>query len=187
MRRLSVFNNITLDGYFADAHGDMSFAHGGADDPEFAAWTGENASGGGALVFGRVTYEMMAAFWPTDMAKQQVPAVAEGMNRMEKIVFSRSLKEAAWNNTRLVQDDPAKAMAAIKREDGSDMVILGSGRIVAQLADAGLIDAYQFVIAPIALGAGRTQFDGMKKRLALKLTDSRTFKNGKVVVSYAAG
>ena len=91
MRKLDVFNSITLDGYFTDSNGDMSWAHEGGDDPEFAAFTAGNAQGGGTLIFGRVTYELMKSFWPTEQAKRAMPEVAAGMNRMEKIVFSRTL------------------------------------------------------------------------------------------------
>lgn len=186
MRKLSVFNNVTLDGYFTDANGDMSWAHQGSDDAEFQAYTRSNASGEGELLFGRVTYEMMAAFWPTPAAQQMMPEVADGMNRMRKSVFSRTLTEATWNNTRLIKGDLAEEVRKMKSEAGPDMVILGSGSIVAQLAAARLIDAIQLVVNPVALGKGRTLFEGVPERLQLKLTTSRAFGNGKVVVSYEA-
>ncbi len=184
MRKISVFNSISLDGYFTDANNDMNWAHVGGDDPEFAAFTSGNASGGGALMFGRVTYQQMAAFWPSPQAAQMMPEVAAGMNRMQKIVFSRTLERADWSNTQLIADDAVAAARALKAESGPDMVILGSGKIVAQLAQAKLIDAYQFVIVPVVLGAGRSLFEGVD-RAALKLTESRAFKNGKIVASYA--
>ena len=90
MRKLSVFNSVSLDGYFTDAKGDMSWAH--KSDPEFDAFTSENAKGGGTLLFGRKTYEMMVSFWPTPAAMEQMPDVAKGMNSLEKIVFSRTLQ-----------------------------------------------------------------------------------------------
>jgi dihydrofolate reductase len=89
MRRLTVFNNVSVDGYFVDAKGGMEFAHKGSDDPEWNEFVSGNASGSGALLFGRVTYDMMASFWPTPHAKAAMPAVAEGMNRMEKYVLSQ--------------------------------------------------------------------------------------------------
>jgi dihydrofolate reductase len=183
MRKLIVFNNISLDGYFTDAKGDMSWAHEGGDDPEFAAFTSDNAKGGGVLVFGRVTYDLMASFWPTPAAAAQMPQVAEQMNKLEKIVFSRTLEAAAWMNTRLVTSDPVAEMRRIKREEGSDMVIMGSGSIVAQFAQAGLIDGYQVVVCPIALGSGRTMFEGVTRPIRMKLTHSRTFRNGKIFAS----
>lgn len=182
MRRVVVFNNISLDGYFTDQNNDMSWAH--RDDPEFKAFTAENARGEGVFLFGRRTYDLMASFWPTPQAAQMMPEVAEGMNRMPKVVFSRTMDKAGWNNTTLVKSDPVGAVRKMKSETGPDMVIFGSGSIVALLADEGLIDEYQFVVAPIILGAGRTMFEGLKKRLNLKLGRSRTFGNGNVFLSY---
>src|SRR5688572_6155516 len=124
MRNLSVFNSVTLDGYFTDRNGNMSWAHEGADDPEFADFTTGNAQGNGALVFGRVTYEMMKSFWPTDEAKRTMPEVAKGMNRMEKIVFSRTLGDPGWQNVRVVKDDPVTFLGKLKKEPGPDMVIM---------------------------------------------------------------
>jgi len=80
MRKLAVFNHVSLDGYFVDANGDMSWARAHQQDPEWNAFVAENASGSGALVFGRITYEMMARFWPTPMAIEMMPAVAAGLS-----------------------------------------------------------------------------------------------------------
>ncbi len=183
MRRLIVFNQVTLDGYFAGPGGDISWAKA-RQDPEFHEFVQQNARGGGVLVFGRITYELMASYWPTPLAAQNDPAVAERMNNLPKIVFSRTLAEAAWSNTTLVQGDLAAEIRRLKREPGDDMAILGSGSLVAQLADAGLIDEYQLVVYPIVLGHGRTMFDGVKKPLPMKLSRSRTFANGNVFLSY---
>jgi dihydrofolate reductase len=182
VRKLIVFNQVSLDGYFVDAAGDMSWAH--KNDPEWNAFASENASGGGELVFGRITYEMMASFWPTPQATQIMPAVAKGMNQSPKILFSRTLDRASWNNTRLVKGDIVAQMRDLKKETGPGMVILGSGSIVSQLAQAGLIDEYQIVTNPIVLGGGRTMFAGVKQKLQLKLANSRTFKNGNVLLHY---
>ncbi len=184
MRKLIVFNSITLDGYFTGANGDMSWAHEGSDDPEFAAFTAGNAKGDGALVFGRVTYDMMKSFWPTDQAKQAMPEVADGMNRKEKIVFSRTLDKSDWQNTRLLKEDPVAAIRKIKQQQGPGLALLGSGTIVAPLAAAGLIDSYQVVVCPIVLGAGRTMFQGLPRPLRLKPTQSRQFRNGKIFITY---
>lgn len=184
MRRLTVFNNITLDGFFTGADGDFTWAHAGYDDAEFQSFIAGNASGNGELLFGRVTYELMASYWPTPLAMQNDPKVAEGMNRMSKVVFSRTLKEASWSNTRVVGGDVAAEVRKMKGAAGDDMVILGSGSIVAQLAKEGLIDEYQLVVNPVVLGEGRTMFDGMTERLGLQLTRTKAFKNGKVFTCY---
>src|SRR5215213_1021478 len=177
MRTVTVFNTVSLDGYFTDEKNDMSWAHQGGDDPEYQEFTNGNASGGGVLVFGRVTYELMASFWPTPQAAKQMPTVAERMNALPKVVFSRTLGSADWKNTTLIKSDPAAAIRKMKNESGQDMVIMGSGTIVSQLTQEGLIDEYQIIVQPIILGKGRTMFDGVKDRRAVKPTTTRTFKN----------
>ncbi|HJP61201.1 MAG TPA: dihydrofolate reductase family protein [Gemmatimonadaceae bacterium] len=177
-----MFNSVSVDGYFTDAKGDMSWAH--QDDPEWRDFTSENEKGdGGILLFGRVTYEMMAGHWPTPQAKEQFPEVAERMNSAQKVVFSRTLNKASWNNTRLVKGDLVAEVRRMKRES-DDMVILGSGSVVSQLAQENLIDQYQLVLIPIVLGSGRTLFEGMSHKLGVKRTQSRTFRNGSVLLTY---
>jgi dihydrofolate reductase len=183
MASILVFNSVTLDGYFTDANGDMSWAH--KDDPEWKEFTNQNAKGESTLLFGRKTYEMMAGFWPSQQAKQAFPEVADAMNRQPKVVFSRTLDKAAWSNTRLVKDDLPGEVRKMKKADG-DIVILGSGTIVAQLTEEGLIDQYQVIVNPIVLGKGRTMFDGVKRKVNLKLTNERRFKNGNVLLTYEA-
>jgi len=182
MRRVIAFEQVSLDGYFVDANGDMSWAH--KQDPEWNAFAASNASGGGALLFGRVTYELMARFWPTPAATERAPVVAEGMNNLPKFVFSRTLEKASWKNTTLVKGDLAAEARRMKNEPGPGMAILGSGSIVSQLAQAGLIDEFQIVVNPIVLGKGRTLFEGTKEKIALKLIKTRPFGNGNVVLSY---
>jgi dihydrofolate reductase len=185
MRKITVFNSISLDGRFTDANGDMSWAH--ASDPEYNAFVEGNAGGGGALLFGRVTYQMMAGFWPTPMAMQTMPDVAQHMNRLEKYVVSRTLNSVSWNNTTLLTGDLADAIRTLRQTPGRDVTILGSGTIVAQLAQLRLIDEFHLVVCPIVLGGGRTLFDGVRDPLALTLRHTRQFANGRVLLSYAAG
>ena len=182
MRKLVVFNMLSLDGYFVDGRGDMSWAH--KQDGEWDAFVNENASGSGMLVFGRITYQLMASYWPTPMALRNSPVVAKGMNEMPKIVFSRTLNNASWSNTKLIKSELAAEVRKLKNEPGPDMVVLGSGSIVSQLAQEGLIDEYQMALSPIVLGKGRTMFEGVDKKLNLKLTKSRTFGNGTVFACY---
>ena len=183
MRRLVVFNNVTLDGYFSGQNGDISWAKG-HQDPEFKAFAAENAKGGDVLVFGRITYELMMSYWPTPIASKNDPIVAEQMNNLPKVVFSRTLDKASWNNTKLVKGDLAAEIQKMKKEPGEDMAIMGSGSIVSQLAQEGLIDEYQIVVNPIVLGKGRTMFGGIEKELTLKLTKTRPFGNGNVLLCY---
>lgn len=182
MRKLIAFESVSLDGYFTDANGDMSWAH--KNDPEWNAFASSNASGDGALLFGRVTYEMMASFWPTPAAMETLPEVAKGMNRMPKFVFSRTLDVATWSNTTIVKGDLAGEVRKMKNQSGPGIAILGSGSIVSQLTEARLIDEYQLVFCPVVLGSGRTLFESVKERTPLERLSTRSFDNGNVVSFY---
>ena len=183
MRKLIVFNQVTLDGFFADAKGDLSWAH--KSDPEWNEFVGANASGGGMLLFGRKTYQLMASYWPTPYAMHDNAQLAQGMNALPKVVFSKTLKKATWNNTRLVKRGLSAEVRKLKEGAGDELVVLGSGTIVSQLALEGLVDEFQLVVNPLVLGKGRPLFVGLKKPLALRLLDTRRFKNGNVLMRYA--
>jgi dihydrofolate reductase len=99
-------------------------------------------------------------------------------------VFSRTLTSAAWNNTRLVKTDPAAEIRKLKNSLNHDMVILGSGSIVSQLAQVGLIDEFQMVVNPVILGEGRTMFDGLRHSFGLKMTKNRIFASGNAFLCY---
>lgn len=182
MRKLGVFNLITLDGYFAGAGGDISWHN---VDEEFQELANKNANSGATLLFGRVTYQLMAAYWPSPAGLRDDPVVARGMCAAEKVVFSRTLKKAAWESTRLVKRGMLAEVRRLKRGRGKPLVVLGSGTIVAQLAQANLVDEYQLMVVPVALGRGRSLFEGMKRRLDLRLVSTRAFKNGNVLLTYA--
>ncbi len=184
MARLVVFNQVSLDGYFVDMNGDMSWAHNAKQDPEWEAFVAANARRGGLLLFGRLTYELMASYWPTPAALQNDPVVAERMNNLPKVVFSRTLDQAAWNNTRLVKTGLAAEIRKLKDGPGADMAIMGSGRVVAQLTQERLIDEYQLVVVPVVLGMGRSMFAGIQEKLRLELTKTRAFANGNVLLCY---
>jgi len=184
MRTLGVFNMMSLDGYFAGADGDIGSFKDADRDPEWDAFIAGNAGGGGMMLFGRVTYELMHEFWTTPFAAEALPVVAEAMNGLPKVVFSRTLDKATWNNTMLVKGNLEAEVRRMKNEPGPDMVILGSGSIVSQLTQAGLIDDYRIVVFPVVIGRGRTMFEGVRENLSLKLTGTRTFGNGNILLSY---
>jgi dihydrofolate reductase len=184
MRKITVFNHVSLDGYFTGVNGDMSWAHKNSDDPEYAKWVEGNAGGESLFLFGRVTYEMMASYWPTPMAKQQNPKVADAMNKSPKVVFSETLENASWNNTKLFKGGLIPEVKKLKSESGPDILIFGSGKIISQLASEKLIDSYMIVVNPLVLGKGRTMFEGIPEMQDLKLTNSKSFKIGKVVLSF---
>ena len=184
MGKLIVFNLVSLDGYFADARADMSWAHNAAEDPEWDAFVKGNARGGGTLVFGRITCELMSGYWPGPQAARDDPVVAERMNALPKLVFSRSLDKVSWSNARLAKRSLAEEIGALKDADGGDLAIMGSGSLVAQATDEGLVDEYQIVIVPLVLGAGRTMFEGLARRARLRPAGTRSFKNGNVLLRY---
>jgi dihydrofolate reductase len=180
MARLSVFNFITLNGYYAGPNGDISWHRHGGEESKYAE---EGAKSESMLLFGRITYQMMASYWPTPMAAKGNPGVAEGMNRSPKVVFSRTLKKVEWENTRLLKNDLVEEVKKLKKGD-KDITILGSGSIVTQLAEADLIDEYQIMVDPVALGNGMPMFKGMAQKLDLRLVSTRPFESGVVLLVY---
>jgi len=126
----------------------------------------------------------MLSYWPTPLAMKNDPIVAERMNNLPKVVFSRTLDKPSWNNTKLIKSEMLAEVRKMKNEPGEGMAILGSGSIVSQLAQEGLIDEYQIVVNPVVLGSGRPMFEGIKEKLALNLIKTRTFRNGNVYLCY---
>jgi dihydrofolate reductase len=185
MRKLTTFINLTLDGYYAGPKGELDWAHHRTShDPEWDSFVAGNAKSGGTLLLGRVTYEMMVSYWPTPEAKKNDPVVAEGMNSAEKIVFSKSLDRTSWSNTTLVKGDLVSEVRKLKQASGPNIATLGSGSIVSQLTQAGLIDEYLLVVNPVILGQGKTLFAGVKDGKRLELASTRSFANGNVLLSY---
>lgn len=181
MAKLSSFTFISLDGCYKGPDDDISWHRHGAEEGVFSA---ESLQAGNTLLFGRRTYEMMASFWPTPMAADQFPAVAEGMNRAEKIVFSRTLTDPGWSNTHVVADGMIEEVQRLKAQSPKDLTLLGSGNILTQLAGAGLVDEYAIMIDPVVLGRGTSLFEGLPHKLELELTGSRVFGSGVVLLNY---
>ena len=183
MRKVVMLNRVSLDGYFAGPQGEIDwFIH----DPE----VDRAAHGSGqadTVLFGRTTYQMFEAHWPAvaqdAAAPQGARATAEELRRMTKVVFSNTLREVGWENSRLVHADPVKEVRALKQADGSNMMIFGSGTIVQELANAGLIDDYLLIVTPVVLGAGKLLFKDVS-RLPLRLVASQDFKSGNVLLHY---
>jgi dihydrofolate reductase len=181
MQRLSVFNLITLDGYMAGPGGDISWHN---VDDEFQELAEKSSNSGNILLFGRVTYDLMASYWASPEALRDDPVVAQGMNNAQKIVFSRTLQKADWANTQLLRGDLVDEVKKLKQHSEKELTILGSGSIVAQLAEAGLIDEYQILLNPVVLGKGKTMFADIRNRISLNLTKTRTFRKGNLLLVY---
>ncbi|HVK73043.1 MAG TPA: dihydrofolate reductase family protein [Kofleriaceae bacterium] len=185
MRTLKVFESVSADGYFTGRDGDMTWAYAQSGSPEFQAFVEGNSRGDSTLVFGRVTYEMMASYWPTPLAAQQAPAVAKRMNEAEKLVASRTLTTLGWEHARLLAGDAVAALRTLKQGDGPPLVVLGSGTLVSALVAAGLVDELQLVVKPVAIGGGRPLVEGLAAPLELRLAGSRAFPDGNVVLDWA--
>ncbi len=181
MGKLKMYNFITLNGYFKGPRGDISWHVHGAEENEYAA---EMLALGDTLLFGRITYEMMSGYWPSEFAIKNDPFVAAGMNKAEKLVFSRTLDKAEWNNTRIIKENIVDEIKKMKWLSKKNMTILGSGTIVHQFAENGMIDEFQFMVDPVLLGNGTPLFEGVSNSFGLKLTGTRTFKSGVVLLIY---
>ncbi len=182
MRNLLMFNLVSLDGYFEGPDHDISWHN---VDAEFNDYAADMLDSVDTLLFGRVTYDLMAGFWPTAEARKNDPLIAERMNSLSKVVFSRTLKSAEWNNTRLVKDDIEGELRKLKQRSGKDLVLLGSGSIVSQFSQHGLIDEYRIMVNPVVLGKGTPLFTGITDKLSLKLQKTRPFRSGNVLLYYS--
>lgn len=180
MGRLSAYTFTTINGFFKGPDDDTSWHTHGEDEARYSV---DSLQGGSTLVFGRKTYDMMAGFWPTPAAAEQFPEVASGMNRADKVVLTRTAFEPLWEGTRCITGDLAEEVRKLKATADNDLTILGSGSIVSQLSDDRLIDDYQVMIDPVAIGEGTPLFAGITGKLDLKLVDSRVFPSGIVLLT----
>ena len=187
MATLSVFDHVSVDGYFAGPRGEIDWFKSIRKDDAYFEYTHARAGSGATLLFGRVTYQMMKSWWPTPEALASDPVMARVVNESPKVVFSKTLAdptdEPHWKNVTAVREiDPAD-VARRKAEARAGLTVLGSGSIVQQLAKLRLIDQYHLVVVPIVLGAGKSLFEGVGE-MGLALADSKTFGNGLVLLTY---
>ena len=181
MRKINSYTFITLNGFYKGINEDINWHKHGGEESEHAT---EGLSGNGILLFGRKTYEMMSSYWPTPAGMEAAPDIAKGMNSAEKIVFSRTLKEAKWNNTRIINDNVVEEIKKLKQNGNKDMTILGSGSILTLFAQHNLIDEYQFMIDPVIIGEGFSVLKNITIKLDLKLTRSKVYKSGVILACY---
>lgn len=182
MRKLIMWNLVSLDGYFeGPAKWDLSF-HETAWGSELEELSLQQLRHADAILFGRVTYEGMATYWST--AEEQEGEVAALMNSIPKVVFSRTLERADWNNTRLVRGDPADEVGKLKQEPGKALYVFGSGQTSASLMKRGLFDEYRICVAPALLGAGSPLFPPGTPAQSLRLLEARPLVTGGVLLRY---
>ena len=180
MRRLFVSNLMSLDGFSEGANHELDWP---VVEEEFFGYAREMLRGVDAILFGRLTYLHTAGYWPSAPRDE----IADRMNSLPKIVFSRTLTAAEWSNSRLVRGEAAAEVAKLKEHPGKDLVILGSASLASSLLQANLIDEYRVILNPVVLGAGRPLFKSIRERIPMKLTDTRVLGSGVVVLYYRRG
>jgi len=180
VRKMFSFMMTSADGYHADPAQGLDWHN---VDQEFSQFALAQLREAGTLVFGRMTYEGMAAFWPTPAGEESDPGVAKAMNTTPKIVISRTLAQAAWAGTRIISNHAEEELAKLKQQPGKDIVIPGSSTLTAGLLQAGLLDELRIMVNPVILGQGRSLFAGAG-RTRLKLLKTRRFASGNVLLYY---
>ncbi|HSW77958.1 MAG TPA: dihydrofolate reductase family protein [Candidatus Chromulinivoraceae bacterium] len=187
MRKVIMLNRISIDGYFA-SNNEMT---GGMDwfvqDPKVDEAVHKRPGGSDTLLLGENTFVMFKNSWMPMLKDQNAPAalkaVAQELTNMKKIVFSEKIKESDWENTEFHDSDLTGVVGKIKREEGTDILVMGSGTIVQQLANADLIDEYIFIVSPVIAGDGKILFKDVKQQ-SLKLVSAQSFDSGNVVLHY---
>ena len=177
MRKIIVSNLMSLDGFFEGPNKEIDWF---IVDDEFFAYAKDLLRSVDTLLFGTKTYEHMAAYWPSAPADE----IADKMNNLPKIVFSKSLQKADWNNSRLIRDNIQEEVSKLKAQPGKDMVIFGSASLASSLLRLGLIDEYRIILQPLLIGRGRRLFDEMENKLRLKLQHTKLFASGVIVLYY---
>ncbi len=181
MKRIIWFNMVTLDGFFEGLHREIDWHN---VDEEFNAFASKQLDSLDMLLFGRITYEMMASYWPTRAAITDDPIIAEKMNAKPKIAYSTTLEKVDWSNTLLIKEDIFKETNKLREKEGLDMAIFGSGDLANQFLEAGLIDEIRAMVNPVLLRRGHPMFKKGKNKINLKLLNSRAFGNGNVLLTY---
>lgn len=179
MRKLIMWNLVTLDGFFeGSAKWDLGF-HESVWGAELEQLSLDQLRVADTLLFGRVTYEGMAGYWATAQGD-----VADLMNEISKVVFSATLEQADWHNTRLVRTDAPEEVARLKGEPGHDLLVFGSAELSAALMRRQLFDEYRLCLAPLVLGAGSPLFKPAPDPVKMKLLQARPLESGGVVLRY---
>lgn len=182
MRNLIMWNVITLDGYFeGEKNWDLSF-HNEIWGPELEKLSLEQLRSADYLVFGRVTYEGMSAYWKK--AEGENNEIAKLMNSIPKLVFSKTLKTVDWNNSTLINKDASAEMASLKAQGSGDMFVFGSADLSQTFINDDSFDEYRIGIAPVILGSGRPLFKQGTSPRNLSLVTSQALSSGGVVLKF---
>jgi len=184
MRKIIISEMITLDGYFARSDGELDWFFWNEEMEKTAIDLISNVD---TLLFGRVTYELMASYWPSASAPAENPIIVDKMNNLPKIVFSKTLEKIEWKNTKQIKEINKEEILKIKEQPGRNMVIYGSGSLVSVFMNLGLIDEYYIFVNPVVLGRGKPLFKGLNNQENLKLIETKPFSNGVVLLHYQSG
>ena len=181
MRKIILFDLVTLDGYFEGINQSIDWHN---VDEEFNQFAIEQLDKADMLLFGRVTYELMAGYWPTSAAATDDPIVAHKMNTISKIVFSKTMVTANWENTRLLKENIQEEVTLLKKQHGKDIYILGSADLASALREMNLIDEYRIMVNPVVIGRGKPLFANINHTLNLTLLHIKKFNSGNVLLYY---
>lgn len=181
MRKLFFQMLVSLDGYFEGPGKEIDWHN---VDTEFNDYALDLISRVDLMLFGRVTYQLMAGYWPTEQSRGDDPQIAAAMNNAEKVVFSTTLKQAEWEHTRSVKSNAADEIRRLKALPGKDMVIFGSSDLAASLIANDLIDEFRIIVNPVLIGSGKQLLKGIHHRIQLDLLSTRRFNNGNVLLVY---
>ncbi len=181
MRNLASFIFVSLDGFYEGPNGELDWP---IVDEEFNDFAVRQLDQADTLGFGRATYEHMAAYWPTEQAKVNDPAITSRMNDKEKLVFSTTLTDVNWPGATLVRGEATEHIRAIKSAEGKELLVIGSPHLSARLVEARLLDELRVMVFPILLGQGRSLFEDLEDRVSLSLLHVRQFNSGSLLVTY---
>lgn len=179
MRKLKMWNLVTLDGFFEGPKSWEIDWHDTVWGDELEEYAIEQSKTTDMLLFGRVTYEGMASYWPSQKGE-----IADFMNTIPKVVFSRTIEKAEWNNSRLVKENVVEEVTRLKRQPGKDLFVFGSANLSSTLIAHGLFDEIDLAVTPVLLGHGNPLFKTSPDRLRMKLLEARPLKSGGVILRY---
>lgn len=180
-----MFNLVSIDGFFAGTDGNIDWH---VVDEEFNKAAVEMIQRFDTILFGRITYQLFESYWPRaaedPATSKEDRIIANKIDEMTKIVFSKTLDKVTWKNSKLFREIVPEEIENMKQQPGRDIVIYGSGTIVQQLTSLGLIDEYQLMVNPIVLGSGKPLFKDINDWIKLKLINTRVFGSGVVLLRY---
>jgi Dihydrofolate reductase len=178
MRKVILHMVVSLDGFIEGADKELDWF---VDDDEMLKYFHDLLNSVDAMLYGRVSYQLMTDYWPAANSE-----FADKMNKMPKIVFSRTLEKVEWNNSRLVKENIGEEISKIKQQPGKDLVLFAGADMASTFRQLGLIDEYRLLVTPVVLGSGKPLFKDVKDKFSLKLLKTKTFGSGNVLLCYQA-